>query len=55
MERLRTTVALVERVVSQTRARVLGGDTHYPDKIVSVFEPHTEIIRKGKLAKPTER
>ncbi|HYR16159.1 MAG TPA: transposase, partial [Mycobacterium sp.] len=53
-ERLRTTVALVERVVSQTRARVLRGDTHYPDKIVSVFEPHTEIIRKGKLAKPTE-
>jgi transposase, IS5 family len=22
--------------------------------VVSVFEPHTEIIRKGKLAKPTE-
>ena len=54
VERLRTTVALVERVVRQTRARVLRGDTHYPDKIVSVFEPHTEIIRKGKLAKPTE-
>jgi len=54
VERLRTTVALVERVVRQTRARVLRGDTHYADKIVSVFEPHTEIIRKGKLAKPTE-
>jgi IS5 family transposase len=54
VERLRTTVALVEQVVRQTRARVLRGDTHYPDKIVSVFEPHTEIIRKGKLAKPTE-
>ncbi|MGH7302864.1 MAG: ISNCY family transposase, partial [Candidatus Rokuibacteriota bacterium] len=54
VERRRTTVALVERVVRQTRARVLRGDTHYPDKIVSVFEPHTEIIRKGKLAKPTE-
>ena len=53
-ERLRSTVALVERIVRQTRARVLRGDTHYPDKIVSVFEPHTEIIRKGKLAKPTE-
>jgi IS5 family transposase len=54
VERLHTTVALVERIVRQTRARVLGGDTHYPDKIVSVFEPHTEIVRKGKLAKPTE-
>jgi IS5 family transposase len=54
VERLHAMVALVERVVRQTRARVLHGDTHYPDKIVSVFEPHTEIIRKGKLAKPTE-
>jgi IS5 family transposase len=25
-----------------------------PEKIVSVFEPHTEIIRKGKASKPTE-
>src|SRR5207249_10374110 len=35
-------------------ARVLRGDTRYPGKVVSLFEPHTEIIRKGKLAKPTE-
>jgi IS5 family transposase len=27
---------------------------HYPDKVVSLFEPHTDIIRKGKLTKPTE-
>jgi transposase, IS5 family len=45
---------LVERVLEQTRARVLGGDTHVPDKVLSVFEPHTEAIRKGKIAKPTE-
>ena len=25
-----------------------------PGKIVSLFEPHTEIIRKGKASKPTE-
>jgi transposase, IS5 family len=48
------TIALVKRVVAQTRARVLRGDTHFPGKVVSLFEPHTEIIRKGKLAKPTE-
>lgn len=53
-ERLRTTIDVVQRVVAQTRARILRGDTHYPDKVVSVFEPHTQIIRKGKLAKPTE-
>jgi IS5 family transposase len=48
------TIDLVRQVVVQTRARVLRGDTHYPGKVVSLFEPHTEIIRKGKLAKPTE-
>jgi IS5 family transposase len=47
-------IELVRRVVVQTRARILRGDTHYPGKVVSVFEPHTEIIRKGKIARPTE-
>ncbi len=53
-ERLHATLGVVRQVLAQTRARVLRGDTHFPDKVVSVFEPHTEIIRKGKLAKPTE-
>jgi IS5 family transposase len=52
--RLSPTIALVRQVLAQTRARVLRGDTHYPGKVVSLFEPHTEIIRKGKLARPTE-
>jgi IS5 family transposase len=45
---------LVTRILDQTRARLLGGDIHVPDKVLSVFEPHTEAIRKGKIAKPTE-
>jgi IS5 family transposase len=45
---------LVERVLAQTRARLFDGDTHVSDKVLSVFEPHTEAIRKGKIAKPTE-
>jgi IS5 family transposase len=53
-ERLHATLGVVRQVLAQTRARVLRGDTHFPGKVVSVFEPHTEIIRKGKLAKPTE-
>ena len=44
---LSTTVELVRRVLAQTRARVLHGDTHYPDKVVSLFEPHTDIILKS--------
>ena len=30
------------------------GNTRVAGKIVSLFEPHTEVIRKGKAAKPTE-
>jgi IS5 family transposase len=45
---------LVQRVIAQTRARLLGGDTHVPDKVLSIFEPHTETIRKGKIATPNE-
>ena len=52
--RVRQMRPLVERVLAQTRARLFGGDTHVPDKVLSVFEPHTEAIRKGKIAKPTE-
>ena len=58
LARARTTLdrirPLARRVVAQTRARVLGGDTHVPDKVLSIFEPHTEAIRKGKVVKPTE-
>ncbi|PYV04212.1 MAG: ISNCY family transposase [Acidobacteria bacterium] len=46
--------ALTRRVLEQTRARVLKGDTHHPGKVLSVFESHTEAIRKGKKVKPTE-
>jgi IS5 family transposase len=52
--RLQTLRPLVQRILTQTRARLLGGDTHVADKVMSVFEPHTEGIRKGKIATPTE-
>jgi len=44
----------VQQVIRQTKARVLGGDTRAAGKLVSLFEPTTEIIRKGKASKPTE-
>src|SRR4029434_5040865 len=52
--RLQQTVGLVRRVLAPTPARVLQGDTHSPHKALSLVEPHTEAIRKGKAAKPTE-
>lgn len=47
-------VRLMRRVMHQTRARLFRGDTHVADKILSVFEPSTEVIRKGKAGKPNE-
>jgi IS5 family transposase len=44
----------VQQVIRQARARIFGGETRSEGKIVSLFEPSTEIIRKGKAAKPTE-
>jgi IS5 family transposase len=51
---LDTMIARVRQVIRQTRERIFGGKTRTPGKLVSLFEPHTEIIRKGKAAKPTE-
>jgi IS5 family transposase len=47
-------VPLVQQVMRQTKARIFHGDTRNEGKIVKVFEPTTEVIRKGKAAKPTE-
>ena len=51
---LETMAPRVKQVVKQTRARVLRGDTHAEGKPVSVFEPTTEVIRRGKAKQPTE-
>jgi len=44
----------VLQVMKQARARVLEGNTRSENKLLSVFEPDTEVIRKGKASKPTE-
>ena len=53
-EQLETMIPLVKQVIRQAKRRVLGGDAHVPEKLVSLFEPSTEVIRKGKASKPTE-
>ena len=47
-------VPLVKQVMKQTRARIFRGNTRVEGKILSLFEPSTEVIRKGKAAKPNE-
>jgi IS5 family transposase len=41
-------------VLRQTRERVLRGNTQADGKLLSIFETHTEVIRKGKANKPNE-
>jgi transposase, IS5 family len=48
-------IPLVGQVVTQTTRRVIQGDAvPASEKLVSLFEPHTAIIRKGQPGKPTE-
>jgi IS5 family transposase len=46
---------LVARILDQAVRRVLQGETVPPDeKLYSLFEEHTELIKRGKAAKPIE-
>jgi IS5 family transposase len=49
-----TMLPRVRQVIQQTKTRIFGGDTHAENKLLSIFEPSTEVIRKGKAGKPNE-
>ncbi|HVH71581.1 MAG TPA: ISNCY family transposase [Candidatus Dormibacteraeota bacterium] len=51
---LRHFLPLVEKVIAQTKERVWEGNRHVVGKVLSLFEPHTQVIRKGKAHKPNE-
>jgi transposase, IS5 family len=44
-----------DRVVHQTRRRVIAGEqVPAGEKVYSIFEPHTALIKRGKVGKPVE-
>jgi IS5 family transposase len=52
---IRTYSDLTARAVDQARRRVLQNETvPNEDKIFSLFEPHTDLIKRGKARKPVE-
>ena len=54
-ETLNTFIPLARQVIDQATRRVLKGEqVPATEKIVSIFEAHTDIIRRGKEAKPVE-
>ena len=47
--------ALLRQVCAQTERRVFGGEVvPAPDKVLSLFEPHTAVLRRGKARVPAE-
>jgi IS5 family transposase len=52
---LERVLPLVERTITQADRRVLRGEgVPARDKLLSLFEPHTAILRRGKARQPTE-
>lgn len=48
-------VTLTERVIDQARRRVFGGEVVAANqKLYSIFEPHTDLLKRGKARKPVE-
>jgi transposase, IS5 family len=46
---------LADRVIDQTRRRVIEGEqVPNAEKIYSIFEPHTDLIKRGKVRSPVE-
>jgi IS5 family transposase len=46
---------LADRVIDQARRRVLEGEqVPNAEKIYSIFEPHTDLIKRGKVRSPIE-
>jgi Transposase domain (DUF772) len=51
---LETILPRARQVLAQTRARILRGETTSAGKLVSLFEPTAQILRRGKPHRPTE-
>jgi len=59
IEQLRQQVApfceMGSRVIEQARRRALGGEqVPNSEKVYSIFEPHTDLIKRGKVRTPIE-
>ena len=55
VERFDHVVPLVEQAIAQATRRVLRGEpVPSEEKLLSLFEPHTQVIRRQKAGKPVE-
>jgi len=55
VEQVRGYLPIVARIVDQAARRVLNGESvPSPEKVYSLFESHTELLKRGKAGKPVE-
>ena len=55
VEELERFLPIVERIIDQARKRVLEGcPVPSEEKVYSLFEAHTELLKRGKAGKPVE-
>jgi IS5 family transposase len=54
IDAIETILPRAQQVIRQTRARIIRGVTDSPGKVISIFEPYAQILRRGKLHRPTE-
>jgi IS5 family transposase len=48
-------IPIIERIIDQAERRVIGGETvPSTEKVYSLFEEHTELIKRGKARSPVE-
>jgi IS5 family transposase len=52
--KLETILPRAQQVIRQTRARIVRGVTNSSGKLISIFETYAQILRRGKLHRPTE-
>jgi IS5 family transposase len=53
-QELETMLPRVRQIIRQTKARIFHSNPRAEGKLLSLFEPSTEVIRKGKPGKPNE-
>ena len=47
-------IARVRQVMKHTRAHIFRCNTRSEGKLLSLFKPSSEVVRKGKAGKPNE-
>lgn len=55
LDEIETCLPSVQKVINQSCRRILEGESvPNTEKIFSIFEPHTELIKRGKSGRPVE-